>query len=427
MITCLKYKSLLLNYPIFYSIKKEKEMKPFTIKSVLLLFAACMLAGLAMGQSTGDICMIGANADNPDIILMVTLVPVPGSTDIYFSDNEWNGSAWADLNEGIKKYTTPGGGLEAGDVVELDFTNNTATVGTLASESGSFALGTSGDQFYMYLGTATSPSTFLFAITLYGVWGAGELTNTGLTSSVDALIFASSTDNVRYDGTRTGTVAELKTAIADETTNWGTSLDPYTFSTTAFTVSEVPLPITLSSFTATAVNGAVELAWETATETNNANFVIYRNDVAIASVAGAGTITEPHSYSYVDDAVVPGVTYTYILADVDYANVETKYEDDAVTVTVANDLVEADFVVGAAYPNPFNPTAVVPIELSRDAMVKASLYDLNGREVKALINANFTAGTHDLRIDGAGLTTGLYLLQVVVDNVVDVQKIALMK
>jgi alpha-tubulin suppressor-like RCC1 family protein len=192
--------------------------------------------------------------------------------------------------------------------------------------------------------------------------------------------------------------------------------------------TEFALPITLSSFTATAVNGAVELAWETATETNNANFVIYRNDVSIASVAGAGTTTEPHSYSYVDDAVVPGVTYTYVLADVDYANEETKYEDDAVTVEIEGGALSVeDFVVGAAYPNPFNPTAVVPIELSRDAMVKASLYDLNGREVKALVNANFTAGTHDLRIDGAGLTTGLYLLQVVVDNVVDVQKIALMK
>jgi lamin tail-like protein/type IX secretion system substrate protein len=194
------------------------------------------------------------------------------------------------------------------------------------------------------------------------------------------------------------------------------------------TVNDYPLPITLASFTATAVNGAVELAWETATETNNANFVIYRNDVAIASVAGAGTTTEPHSYSYVDDAVVPGVTYTYVLADVDYANEETKYTDDAVTVEVEGGALSVeDFVVGAAYPNPFNPTAVVPIELSRDAMVKASLYDLNGREIKALVNANFTVGTHDLRIDGAGLTTGLYLLQVVVDNVVDVQKIALMK
>jgi len=191
--------------------------------------------------------------------------------------------------------------------------------------------------------------------------------------------------------------------------------------------SDTPLPITLTSFTATAVNGTVELAWETATETNNARFVIYRNGEAIGSVEGAGTTTEPHSYTFVDDAVVPGLTYTYVLADVDYANTETKYDDDAVTVTLGNDVMEADFTVGAAYPNPFNPTAIVPFELTKDAMVKASVYDLVGREVKTLINGNVSAGSHELKINGENMTTGIYLVKVVIDNTANIQKIALMK
>lgn len=190
---------------------------------------------------------------------------------------------------------------------------------------------------------------------------------------------------------------------------------------------DYPLPIALASFTATAVNGTVELAWETATETNNARFVIYRNNEAIGSVEGAGTTSEPHNYIFVDETVVPGVTYTYVLADVDYANTETKYTDDAVTVTVANNIVEADFVVGDAYPNPFNPSAVLPVELNRNAMLKASLYDLNGREVQSLANGNYSAGSYDLRINGANLTTGLYLVRVLVDNTLDIQKIALIK
>ena len=188
-----------------------------------------------------------------------------------------------------------------------------------------------------------------------------------------------------------------------------------------------PLPITLTSFTAEAKNGVVELAWETASEVNNARFVIYRNDEAIASVEGAGTTSEPSNYSYIDAEVVPGVAYTYVLADVDYANTETKYDDDAVTVTLGNDIMEADFTVGAAYPNPFNPIAIVPFELSKDAMVQASVYDLVGREVKALVNGNFSAGTHELTIDGNNMTTGIYLVKVTVDNVANIQKIALMK
>ena len=191
--------------------------------------------------------------------------------------------------------------------------------------------------------------------------------------------------------------------------------------------TDVPSPISLTLFTAKAVNGAVELAWETATETNNANFVIYRNNKTIACVTGAGTTSEPHNYTYTDHAVIPSVSYTYILADMDYANEENKYTENAVTVTVTNNLIEADFVVGTAYPNPFNPITIVPIELSRCALVKASLYDLSGRKVKALINASFTTGIHELSIDGSNLTTGVYLVQIMVEDVVSVQKIALMK
>ena len=190
---------------------------------------------------------------------------------------------------------------------------------------------------------------------------------------------------------------------------------------------EAPLPITLASFTAKAKAGVVELAWETASETNNASFVIYRNNEVLATVEGAGTTSETQNYTYTDATVVPGVAYTYVLADVDYANTETKYEANAVTVTLGNDVVEADFVIGNAYPNPFNPTAIVPLTLSRDAVVNAKVYTLTGREVATLANGTMSAGSHELRITSDDMTTGLYLVRIEVENVLDVQKIAFVK
>ena len=195
-----------------------------------------------------------------------------------------------------------------------------------------------------------------------------------------------------------------------------------------FTVgTDTPLPITLASFTATVVNGAVELTWGTASETNNANFVIYRNDVAIATVSGAGTTTEPHSYSYIDADVVPGVAYTYVLADVDYANNENKYEAEAVTVTVANDLIEADFVVAAAYPNPFNPSVTVSYQLTANSTVKALVYNSNGALVEELLNKDMPAGSHELVWDAANMPSGVYILKMLSGNVVNTQKLVLMK
>ncbi|MEA2077549.1 MAG: choice-of-anchor Q domain-containing protein [Candidatus Marinimicrobia bacterium] len=194
-----------------------------------------------------------------------------------------------------------------------------------------------------------------------------------------------------------------------------------------WTGGDTATPITLSFFTATAVNGVVELAWETVTETNNACFIIYRNGEAIGSIDGAGTTTEPHAYTYIDATVVPGLTYTYVLADVDYANDEIRYEGNAVTVTANDGLLAIYFTIGAAYPNPFNPVTIIPLTLARDAMVRATLYDTNGREIKGLLNRNLSAGAHTISIDGSRMTTGLYLVQIEIDNVLNVQKIALMK
>jgi len=169
------------------------------------------------------------------------------------------------------------------------------------------------------------------------------------------------------------------------------------------------------------------LAWETATETNNDRFVIYRNDVAIASVDGAGTTTEPHNYSYVDNSVVPGVTYTYVLADVDLANEETRYEGNAVTVTVANDLVEADFVVEAAYPNPFNPSITINYQLSTINYVNASIYNTQGVLVDQLINGFVEAGHHELTWNASGMPSGVYIVKMQASEFVNSQKIVLMK
>ena len=89
-----------------------------------------------------------------------------------------------------------------------------------------------------------------------------------------------------------------------------------------------------------------ELSWETASETNNASFVIYRNDIEIASVEGAGTTSEPHNYEHIDDQVIPGNTYTYVLADVSYENEDTKYTDNAVTITIPENDIPTEFILG---------------------------------------------------------------------------------
>ncbi len=188
---------------------------------------------------------------------------------------------------------------------------------------------------------------------------------------------------------------------------------------------DMALPIRLRDFSAVCHNGSILLTWQTASETENAAFRIYRDDEMIAEVEGAGTTTEPKSYSWRDNYVIPGRTYRYVLADVDLQGKETKHPEIEVEVKVED--LGLDYTIGNAYPNPFNPVALVPLNLAKDAPVRAVLYDVRGYVVKELINCDLAAGSHALKINGEGLSTGIYILRVAVNDAMHVQKIALMK
>jgi len=201
--------------------------------------------------------------------------------------------------------------------------------------------------------------------------------------------------------------------------------DEYSFF--AATDAEPALPITLAAFGGEYRNGRVTLHWETASETDNARFVIYRDGRAIGSVDGAGTSTEPHTYSFNDLFVIPGMRYSYVLADISLANVEVRHEGRALEIIASEDGIDMDFTIGAAYPNPFNPVTVVPMNLAKEAQIKVTLFDMQGHRVAELMNATLSAGSHALRIHGEHFATGMYILRIRVNNALHMQKIALMK
>jgi hypothetical protein len=186
-------------------------------------------------------------------------------------------------------------------------------------------------------------------------------------------------------------------------------------------------PITLASFTAQTKNGVVDLAWETASETNNAAFVIYRNDDVLARVDGAGTTSETNNYVYVDATVVPGVSYTYVLADITYANDEVKHTDKAITVVILESDIPQEFSLEANYPNPFNPSTTISFQLSAMSDVKLTIYDMSGKTVSTLINDTMPAGYHKTNWDASDLSSGIYFYRLQAGDFVDTKKMIFMK
>ncbi|MBK8130753.1 MAG: T9SS type A sorting domain-containing protein [bacterium] len=85
------------------------------------------------------------------------------------------------------------------------------------------------------------------------------------------------------------------------------------------------------------------------------------------------------------------------------------------------------FALHPAYPNPFNASTRVRLDLPQPAVVKAVLYDITGREVSVLTNDHFAAGSHQLTVAAPDLATGMYLLRLTAGASVATQKIVLLK
>ena len=84
--------------------------------------------------------------------------------------------------------------------------------------------------------------------------------------------------------------------------------------------------------------------------------------------------------------------------------------------------------LGDSYPNPFNPSVVLPLDLGTDAAeVSLRVYDMLGRRVRQVWQGPLGAGSHRFTWDGRdgtgkAVAAGVYLYQVEVDGQVEAKK-----
>jgi len=93
-----------------------------------------------------------------------------------------------------------------------------------------------------------------------------------------------------------------------------------------------------------------------------------------------------------------GVGEDYILTDVCFTGEETVEAQ----LPTSLDLVRA-------FPNPFNPTTTLAVDVAQTGNVNLSVFNLNGQLVQTLVDGPLSAGSHQVQFSGAGLPSGLYL------------------
>jgi len=90
-------------------------------------------------------------------------------------------------------------------------------------------------------------------------------------------------------------------------------------------------------------------------------------------------------------------------------------------------VIPVEFGISSAYPNPFNSVMRISYGLVEAGDVSLNVFDLTGRHVAELVSGHFKAGMHTTVLDGADLSSGVYLLRLESDSDVSQMKVALVK
>jgi len=217
-----------------------------------------------------------------------------------------------------------------------------------------------------------------------------------------------------------------------------------------------PLPVQLSSFTAIAGNSKVALQWVTQSEVNNQGFILERafeqdgvyHEIAgyqtVEALKGAGNSSQQHVYTFTDKGVLNGVTYWYKLIDVDANGVRTEHTVASATPAankadldiVNNGNLPQHFALRQNYPNPFNPDTKIRFEIPAlkkgSSNVRLSIFDVTGKKVNDLLQAQLGAGVYEVNwngknMQGLNLPSGIYFYVLQSENFVATKKLMLVR
>jgi hypothetical protein len=144
-------------------------------------------------------------------------------------------------------------------------------------------------------------------------------------------------------------------------------------------------------------------------------------------------VTVPSTYNFTYTApATPGPVTLYATAKGSAFSAWNNAPNFSITVASAT-LVAAEtntpasFQLEQNYPNPFNPATKIRFSIPAEAFTSVKIYDLQGREVAALVNGTLKPGTYDAEWNAGRLASGVYLYRMTAGTYTETKKLLLQK
>jgi hypothetical protein len=211
------------------------------------------------------------------------------------------------------------------------------------------------------------------------------------------------------------------------------------FYTDAFPEAPLPFATVTPENDAAGIGTEVEFIWNATSDPDPGDLVQYQLVYAL---------DWNDSSTYVFTEFMEDTTVTIILEDNRQYSWKVIAQDDDEFVIGSDEDTPRSFVVGTLsidgsnipetfalhqnYPNPFNPTTNIKYDLPQDALVKISIYDVMGRNIKTLISSNQSAGYQSVRWDatnnyGEPISAGMYIYTIQAGDFRQTKKMVLLK
>jgi hypothetical protein len=154
--------------------------------------------------------------------------------------------------------------------------------------------------------------------------------------------------------------------------------------------------------TAVNENGLIKLTWNKNTEADFSHYRIYRDSASILIYDSTRIVGETGDTVFYDNLPISNTAkkYFYLMTAFDnQGNQSAPSEEVIVTITGLSEhppIGFNDYILLSNYPNPFNPSTIIPYRLNEAGYVKLYIYDVKGELVKILVNEWQEKGYHEV-------------------------------
>ncbi len=189
-------------------------------------------------------------------------------------------------------------------------------------------------------------------------------------------------------------------------------------SATTHTISVGGFSFTPASLTAN-VGDTIKWVWASGIHTTSSITVPtsaapWSNPIDSAHMTFTYIISVPGTYSY-------RCNYHYLYGMLGAINV------GVTSIKPVSNEVPDKFNLYQNYPNPFNPTTTINFDISKNAVVKLTIFDITGRDVATLVKQELQPGRYSVEWNAANFSSGLYFYKLEVPGYSITKKLMIIK